>query len=275
MSEIWCNGGWLPAANYPGAALDRGAFLGLGLFETMGAVEGTLMFAERHLARIRKGCERFGWEFGLPDLEGIAAGLLARNGLSRGRARIRLIVTAGSGAHDDLAPGPDRLVWLAAFPGGPVPDGLNVCLSPWPRNERSPLAGLKSACYAENLIALDHARRGGFQETLFLNTRGELCESATANVFLVSGGVLLTPPPESGCLPGVGREVVLELAAALGIPIGSRHLYPVDLAAADEIFLTSATRGPMAVTGWHERELSAGPITRRLRDAWDALMEPV
>lgn len=269
MTQIWCNGQWLPAANYPGAAQDRGAFLGLGLFETMLGLDGKLVFPDRHLARLQKSVERLGWSVDLPGLPEIAAELLRKNQLTTGRARLRLIVTAGSGTHNDLTPGDDRLVWLSAFPAGETPESLSVCLSPWPRNERSPLAGLKTACYAENIIALDHARRQGFEETIFTNTAGHLCETATANLFLVIDGVLLTPPLDSGCLPGIGREVLLEIAAAHAIPIREYPLTPRSLDSSDEIFISSSTRGPVPVTRCGDRSLAAGPVTEKLRTLWE------
>jgi len=268
MSEIWCNSQWLPAANYPGAAQDRGAFLGLGLFETMLAVNGSLVFADRHVARLRKSGERLGWGMDLPDLRKITSDLLVRNGLTSGRARLRLIVTGGSGPHNDLTPGMDLLIWLAAFPGGDVPESTSLCISPWPRNERSPLAGLKTACYAENIVALDHARRLGFEETVFLNTAGHLCETATANLFLVRNGVLLTPSLDSGCLPGIGREVLLEIADSLRISSEERQLGLEDLHGADEIFISSSTRGPVMVSRFESRDFAAGPVTQILRQAY-------
>lgn len=268
MNTLWSNGQWLAADKYPGASQDRGVFLGLGLFETMAAIDGQPVFLSRHLARLRHSAEKLRWTLDLPDFREIAAELLARNSLATGRARLRLIVTAGSGPHNDLAAGPDRLVWLTAFPSTPPPDSTTACLSPWPRNERSPLAGLKTACYAENLVALDHARRLGFDETIFLNTAGHLCESATANLFLVQDGTLLTPSLDSGCLPGIGREVICEIAPAHGIPCQEKPLTAVDLDRADEIFLTSSTRGPFAVVRLGDRTLPAGPITQRLAQAF-------
>lgn len=268
MAEIWCNYNWLSAANYPGAAQDRGAFLGLGLFETMLAIDGRLVFADRHLARLHQSCARLGWTCDLPELPEIAAELLTRNQLDRGNARLRLIVTAGSGPHNDLVPGADRLVWLAAFPAVAAANSLTVGLSPWPRNERSPLAGLKTSCYAENLVALDHARRLGFDEIIFLNTCGQLCEAATANLFLVKNGELLTPSLDSGCLPGIGREVICEIAGKNGIRIDQRPLSAAELVAADEIFLSSATRGPMIVRKYQERILQAAPVATGLQQLW-------
>ena len=268
MSEIWCNGQWLPAAQYPGTAQDRGACFGLGLFETLLAINGVPLFASRHLARLRQSCEKLGWTLDFPDFSAVVAELVARNNFATDRVRLRLSVTGGSGSLDDLAAGVDRLVWLSAFPAAEVPKSLTLCLSPWPRNERSPLAGLKSACYAENLIALDHARQRGFQETIVLNTAGDLCEAATANLFLVKNGVILTPSLDSGCLPGIGREVVCEIALAHGISCEQRRLTLADLDAADEIFLTSSTRGPMPVARFEDRELTRGPLIATLQRLW-------
>lgn len=269
MTQIWCNGHWLPSGNYPGAAQDRGAFLGLGLFETMLALDGVPIFAERHLARLRKSGEKLGWPIDFPSFRETVRELLIRNQLATGRARVRLIVTGGSGPLNDLAPGADRLIWLAAFPAGEWPASLSINLSPWPRNERSPLAGMKTASYAENLVALDHARRRGFDETVILNTAGELCETATGNLFLVKNGVLLTPHLASGCLPGIGRGVICELAAAHGIPCRERPLALADLEAADEIFLSSATRGPVSVSRFEARLFAPGPVTASLKLRWN------
>lgn len=269
MTLLWCNGQWLDSQDFPASSMDRGAILGLGLFETLLALDGVPVFADRHLERLRKGCGRLGWDLALADFHETAGELLARNHLTSGRARIRLAVTAGSGPLHDLTPGNDRLVWMAALPAGDVPASLTVNLSPWPRNERSPLAGLKCASYAENLVALDHARRLGFDETVFLNTAGQLCEAATANLFLVKNGALLTPHPDSGCLPGITRGLVLELARRQRISCVERLPGLGDLEAADEVFLTSSTRGPVAVSRFREQEFPPGPLTGILRELWD------
>lgn len=273
MSLIWCNGEWLNGDRYPGAAQDRGAFLGLGLFETMGTMDGKVIFAERHLARLRESGARLGWETGFPELAEVARELLERESLAVGRARLRLIVTAGSGPHNDLTPGDDRLVWLAGFPATDVPLSVTGCVSPWPRNERSPLAGMKTASYAENLMALDDARKRGFDESVFLNTCGHLCEAATANVFLIKDGVVLTPALDSGCLPGIGREVLCELAIAHGFTLEEKPLARDDLDTADEIFLISASRGPMPVSRMEGRNLFVHTRTERLRECWEVEVE--
>jgi branched-subunit amino acid aminotransferase/4-amino-4-deoxychorismate lyase len=273
MRTLWCNGQWLAAGDFPAAPLDRGAMLGLGLFETLLGVDGRVAFGARHLARLAAGCARFGWvapqqEFA--GLQEVMEQLLQRAGHGRGQARIRLAVTAGSGGLADLASGADRLVWMAAMPVADAPASVALDVAPWPRNERAALVGLKCASYAENLLALDQARRAGFDETLFFNTAGELCEAATANVFLVRGGVLLTPPLASGCLAGVTRGVVLELAARHGIACEEVVLRRADLDAAQEVVLTAATRGPVAVARIGARHLPPPQLGGHLRGLWEA-----
>ncbi|MCX6874266.1 MAG: aminotransferase class IV [Verrucomicrobia bacterium] len=273
MSRLWCNGQWIEAGAFPASLLDRGAMLGLGLFETLLGMDGKAVFCERHLARLGAGCARFGWaapHASFADLPETMAHLLHRAGLATGRARIRLAVSGGSGTLADVACGADRLVWMVASPLAESPASLTLAHAPWPRNERGALAGLKCASYAENLVALDQARRAGFDEALFFNTAGDLCEAATANVFLVRDGVLQTPPLTSGCLAGIAREVVLELAARDGISGSEVQLRQPDLEAAEEVFLTSATRGPVAVSRVGTRRLPPSQLGSRIRALWEA-----
>jgi branched-chain amino acid aminotransferase len=273
MSVIWCNGQLMEAGTMPASPLDRGAILGLGLFETLLGLDGRAVFGERHLARMAAGCKRFGWlapQAEFADLPAAMERLLHINGRATGRARIRLTLTGGTGQPADLAAGADRLVWMAALPLAETADSLAVDIAPWPRNARGALAGLKCASYAENLVALDHARRAGFDETLFFNTTGDLCEAAMANVFIVSNGVLRTPSLDSGCLAGITRGVVLELAASNGIVCEEVALRQADLDAADEVILTSSTRGPVAVSNVRGRLLPQPRIGTCLRGWWEA-----
>lgn len=270
MTLLWCNGQWLDPLDFWISPSDRGLMHGLGLFETLLAVDGAPVFVERHLARLYEACKRLAWPVEYPGIREAIVELLHVNGLTEGRARIRLSVTAGSGTLRDLSLGADHLAWMTAAPMVDVPVSTSVCLSPWPRNEHSPLAGLKCASYAENLLAQQHAERLGFEETLFLNTAGHLCEAATSNVFLVKNGGLHTPSLAAGCLPGITRAVVMELAHKLGIPCEEKRIPMEALRDADELFLTSSIRGVMALSRFEQRMLAPGPVTHRLREAWNA-----
>lgn len=259
MSWIWCNGEFHdgPLAVSPA---DRGLTNGLGLFETVLALDGKPVALDLHLTRMKEGAARLGWSLGDEDLEHVIAKLLGRKGLEEGRVRVRIAMTAGTGDLRDLTRGGDALLWITAAASPPPPESVTLVTSPFPRNERSPLAGLKCASYAENLLALDQARRSGADEPLFFNTRGELCETATANLFLVKDGAILTPPLSSGCLPGTMRQRVMQQAE-----VKEAVLTASDVASADEVFLTSAIRGVVPVSGIDGRRIPAGPITARLR----------
>lgn len=272
MSHIWCNGQWLEPSLFRVAPTDRGLLHGLGLFETILAIDGRPVFAGHHLKRFARGCERLGWRVQTTDLAQLMIELLKRNGHGTGLGRIRLALTAGSGALDNLSQSGDHLLWMTASAISEAPETMTVCMAPFPRNEHSPLAGLKCASYAENNIALDHARRHGFQEILFFNTAAHLCEAATANVFLAQNGELLTPSLDSGCLPGITRAVVMDIAAKLGIPCREARLVRDDLLNAGEIFLTSSTRGPVAVTRVEDQPFKVGEITATIRRAWSGLV---
>jgi branched-chain amino acid aminotransferase len=268
MKQLWCDGQWLEARDFRVSPTDRGLLHGLGLFETLLAIDGKPVFFEGHLARLSGACERLGWQMETEGLDTIMEELLTVNQLGAGRARIRLAVSAGSGRLHDLTPGSDRMIWMTANPAADAPLTKSVDLSPWLRNERSPLAGLKCASYAENLVALEHSLRMGFEETIFMNTVGNVCEASTANLFVVREGAILTPSLQSGCLPGITRGVVIGLADQLRMECVEGDVTVADLDQADELFLTSSING---VTGIHQlgdRLLSPGPITRMLQEAW-------
>ena len=119
---------------------------------------------------------------------------------------------------------------------------------------------------ASNASAYFNIMQSGADEALFHNTKGELCEGTTSNVFLVNGGRVLTPPLSSGCLPGTTRARVITLCCTLGIPVAEETLTPVDLAAAAEVFTTSATRGVVPVRSVDRAAYEPGEITCRLRE---------
>lgn len=268
MAVIWCDGDWKDGGTFALPASDRGVILGFALFETMTSWNGRPRFVADHLRRIGASCERLGWDFPELDLETIGRGLLEKNGLASGRARLRLTMTAGSAGIFDSSRAKDAKLWIVATPLDVPPESIGVTVSPWKRNSHSPLAGMKTACYADNILALDHARRAGFGETLFFNTDGHVCEAATSNVFIVKDGRISTPDPSSGCLPGVARSVVLRIVEKAGIPVSERTLTAEDLAAADEIFLTSSTRGPIPVARLDERRFPANPVSESVRGLW-------
>jgi branched-chain amino acid aminotransferase len=96
--------------------------------------------------------------------------------------------------------------------------------------------------WSQNLTWAEEAQRQGFDEVVLLNERGEASECTSANIFAASGGEVYTPPLDSGCLPGVTRELLLDVVRVPGIQVMERTLKPQDLERADQVFITSTTR---------------------------------
>ena len=203
--RVWVDG-QLVGADVPSVrALDHGVTVGDGAFETCKVVRGEAFAMTRHLRRLARTLAGLG----LPPvddarvLEGVKEVLAAGEPIEFGR--VRITVTAGAGPlgsdrHDSPA-----TVIVAAMPASLHAPSAAVVTVPWVRNERAATVGLKTTSYAENVIAVTHARSHGAEEALLANTRGELCEGTASNVFVVTDGVLRTPPLDSGCLAGITR----------------------------------------------------------------------
>jgi branched-chain amino acid aminotransferase len=109
---------------------------------------------------------------------------------------------------------------------------------------------------------------------ILLNEHGEVAECTTANIFCVNEGKVKTPPLSSGCLEGVTRSVLLEIAPRNGVPIVEQTLMPEDLYAANEVFITSTNRSLLGVSeiAGHKYEVTSGPMVHKLERAFDQVM---
>ncbi len=253
----WCNGRIMSSDEPALSVTDHGVTVGDGVFETLKLVDRVPFALTRHLDRLSRSAAGLG----LPEpdhaviREGIAELLDAAPELGP-LGVLRVTYTSGPGPlGSDRGPGPQTLA-ITVTPGKAWPDTTSVVVSPWPRNERSALAGLKSTSYAENAIALAWAKERGYSEAVMANLTGDLCEGTGSNIFVVIDDEITTPPLTSGCLAGVTRDLVIEWCGAQ-----ERDL-PLDtLQRADEIFLTSSTRDVHPVTRVGDRSLELGHET--------------
>jgi branched-chain amino acid aminotransferase len=267
-TAVWLDGRLLGPDEARVSAFDHGLTVGDGVFETLRVYGGVPFAQRRHLDRLARSAAGLG--LALPDrsvLERACAEVVAAGG--GGDARLRLTVTGGPGPlGSGRGPGPPTVL-AAVAPLAPVSPSAPVALAPWPRNERGPLAGLKTTSYAENVVLLAWARERGAEEAVVADTTGRLCEGTGANVFVVHGGRVRTPSLSSGCLAGVTRELVLERTDA-----EETDLALDDLATADEAFLTSSTREVQPIGSVDGRLLPAapGPCTVAAATAFRALV---
>lgn len=277
---VYLNGSLLPSAEARIPALDYGFLYGYGLFETMRAYAGGRVFRlDRHLDRLVSSAETLGITADTPTLEEAIHETLSANSLSS--ARIRLTVSAGEG---DPVPDPASCarstVLVVAAEYQQLPEetyrrGYRAVTASLRRNHRSPLAGMKSLSFTENLLARQEARRAGVDEAVLLNDRDHVAEASMSNLFVVSGVVLRTPPLDAGVLPGVTREAVLELAQRLGITAVEDDITPDELRQSDEAFLTNSVIELMPLTGLDGRAIGGGaigPVTQKLRESYQELV---
>ena len=288
MEEIvYLNGSLIPRSQARVSVFDHGFLYGYGLFETMRAYHGTIFLLERHLKRLLNSAAVIGLspELAEIDLGKACTDTLMANGLQD--ARLRLTVSRGevdsfSGSGTSVAP--TVLVTARnyqALPAQIYNRGFRVGASSFRRYSQSPLSRLKSANYLLNVLARKEAEAAGLDESLLLNERGFITEGSISNVFFVAHSGLVTPPVESGILPGITREVVMELADALGIDVTEGEVRLEDLGQFDEAFLTNSVMEIMPLVEVRDNAGEVitigsgrpGKITRRLMAAYRERVE--
>jgi branched-chain amino acid aminotransferase len=260
---------------------DRGFLYGYGLFETMRSYKERVFRLDRHLTRLRLSAQRLALasELEAYDLEQAVYRTLEANKLAD--ARIRLTVSAGPGGRA-LAPPVGGLITVLVFAEKLLlspevyEQGIRAALVSAKRNSLSPLSRVKATNYLDNLVAYSEAVALGAEEAILLNEKGFIAEGSMSNIFLVAGGMLLTPSEESGILPGITREAVLELARELGVEATEGEIPLADLLRADEAFLTSSVREVLPITSIDNKSVAQGgpgPVTKRLMAAYRHLVE--
>jgi branched-chain amino acid aminotransferase len=163
-------------------------------------------------------------------------------------ATLRVVVVRNRGGMFE-GPDQERDFDVLAFTKDMNPWGSSVRLGlkPHARHAQNEFSGCKILSWSHNLAWYEEARQRGFDEVVLLNERGEVSECTSANIFAVTGGEVSTPPLDSGCLPGVTRELLLDGVRVPGISVVERTLTPDDLELADQVFITSTTRDLLPV----------------------------
>lgn len=263
---VWCDGTLVPAVEATTSVFDHGLTVGDGVFETLKAVAGRPFAAQRHLDRLRRSAEALGLEVPCTDeaLRRAMADVLAAS--PRPLARVRITVTGGVAPLGSERGTAGARAFVAAAELAPPAPATAVVTVPWTRNERGATAGIKTTSYAENVRALAVARAAGATEALLANTLGQLCEGTGSNVFVVVDGRICTPTLASGCLAGITRALVLEVADVEEVDLPAEVLRT-----ADEVFLTSSGRDVQAVHQVDDRRLAPGPVTAATAAAFTAL----
>ncbi len=265
------------------SVFDHGFLYGAGVFETLRAYGKRIFLLDRHLARLHRSCELIGLIPSIPEekLASLLAETLHRNNLVDALLRITISRGAGPPGLDSLPDAqPTTVIFARPLPNFP-PDlwnhGVRLVVVGIRRNLPSALPPeIKSLNYLNNILAKQEATQAQAFDGLMLNAHGYLAECTTSNVFFIKSKQLYTPALESGILPGLTREVVIQLAGELGLPVEEGNYSPDQLVQADECFITNTGFEIMPVRELGNSKIgpsSPGPITKRLQDRFKANIE--
>jgi branched-chain amino acid aminotransferase len=278
MEQVFFIDKIVPADTAAVPITDSSFLYGLGLFETMRAVNGAVFRLKDHLDRLLTSAAALSIPCGLtPDfIEDAVKQVLKANHLKD--ARMRLTLSSGPLTQTDT---PKGTLLITATEFTPYPKeyydrGARVILADFRQNPKDPTSGHKTTCYAPRLIALKQAHEKLATEALWFTTGNNLAEGCVSNVFLVKDNVLYTPRADTPVLPGIARKTVLELAEKLKIKAVEQDLTIHDMLSAQEVFLTNVIMTVLPVTSVESHTVgdgTVGVVTKKLTEAYKELME--
>jgi 4-amino-4-deoxychorismate lyase len=253
---------------------DRGLHYGDGLFETIGVHDGGPSLWWAHFDRLCRGSQRLGIPCPAQDL---LFGECRRLIGGKSERVLKIILTrgrSGRGYGTPETPHPSRILTLHPWPRYPAAwreTGVDVLFCRTRLGENPALAGLKHLNRLEQVLARSEWRDPEIAEGLMQDGRGRVIGGTMSNLFLVSGGRLLTPRLDTCGVAGTMRELVFRISDAFGIQILERDITRAELEAADGVFLTNSLIGvwPVRRLGTREMTLESLPaeLITRVRGA--------
>lgn len=277
--HMWLGGQWVAWSGATLPVMTHGLHYATTIFEGIRVYGGRCFRLDDHLQRLQFSADALGLQLShdVDEIAEVTRALIARERLVDGY--VRPIVWQSS-PELQLAPaGGDCELAVAAWP---MPSTLNeeaaavaVRLHPsrWcrPSGACAPLGAKVASGYLVGSLAKRDAQTAGFDDALLSDERGFVSEGTGANIFFVIDDVLVTPRPVTA-LNGITRQTILALAGELGIAAVERDIAVGELLEADEAFLTGTSLEVLPVSGIGDRPYVIGPVTRKLRDAYSAIV---
>jgi len=279
---VYINGEFLDSSQASVSVFDHGLLYGDGIFEGIRVYGGRVFKLAEHIERLFKSARALLIEIPLSRDEmawAVEETVTKNNAVD---SYIRLMVTRGTGPMGLDPTGCKKptviiiVTGIQLYPKEMYDRGIALVSVPTRRMSADMLEPrVKSLNYLNNVLAKAEAARSGCLEAVMLNAQGYVAECTADNIFVVSDGRLLTPPPHMGALDGITMRTVLELAKTLGIENGFSPLTRYDLYTADECFLTGTGAELMPVVDVDRRKIGDGApglITERIRKAFRELI---
>ena len=270
---VYLNGAFVDHVDAKISVDDRGFIFGDGVYEVTRSRDGVLLEVDRHVRRLERSLAGLDISFSPTDLPAVSLRLLRENNLARGEATVYWQVTRGAAAprtHQFPPAGTPVTVYASAGSFTSLHEkrvtGVGTILLP---DQRWARCDLKTVNLLPNVLAKQKAVAAGVHEALLMRD-GVIMEGAATNFFGVIDGMVRTHPKTNNILPGITREVVLELAAELGIAVREEPMLVDDIPRLTESFLTGTTNDVMPVVAIDGRPIGdgrPGPIAGRLYSA--------
>ncbi len=272
---IYLNKTMVEATKARVAPVSSAMLYGRGVFTTLAIYNGNPFLWSKHWQRLTTHAGKLDIDHTGCTEKGVGDALkklIAVNQVKDGRARVILLARTGRDLWKTKMPGgkkTDLLIMTGDPPKAP-PNGYSLAVSPFRTNTFSPLTGIKSLNYLNNVLAWEEAQSRDFDEAVVLNERGEIASATMSNIFWVKDGTVHTPGLSTGALAGITRECVIDIASKHFIPLLEGVYEMSGLTDADEIFLTSSGLGVAPVTTFDFRRyaVEAGSVTAVIAHAF-------
>ncbi|PKK83787.1 MAG: hypothetical protein CVT49_06520 [candidate division Zixibacteria bacterium HGW-Zixibacteria-1] len=261
------NGKAVPNSRAKISVFDNSLFYADGLFETLLAIGDKVIFLDDHLDRLEKGAALIG--INLPvTRDKIRQWINAANLKNSAPVKkVRVTVTAGDSAFwAGKRTDPRIIVIVTEYEIPTQPFRLTV--SPFRVDQHSPFRNVKTLSFIIEMTSRKRAYSESFDDGILLNRKGNVAEATSANLFWVKDGVLFTTPLTAGCLEGMTRKHIIELAKTDKIPIKIKDIKLADFLKSDEIFVTSSLKlilPVISITADKKFTYKAGLITNKMK----------
>ncbi len=269
---IFLNGKFISQVEAKISVLEPSLLYGWGLFETMRSYKRNIVYLDAHLRRLKDSCNLISIDltYSPSKIRALIQKIVIINGFKDAYVRLNVWKRKkGSNLCISVKP-------YQAYSAKIYRQGFRACLSRYRQNETSILSRIKSTNYLLFRLAYQQVRKRGFDEAIILNSRGYIAESSRANIFLVKQKELFTPQLDCGCLDGITRKVILDLAKKFHIKTHQVKITPFNLKDADEAFLTNSLMGIMPLVYFQGLSINkgrAGEITKFFMKGYRRLLK--
>ncbi|MSO44550.1 MAG: branched-chain amino acid transaminase [Thermoleophilia bacterium] len=276
--KIWMNGTLVDWHDATVHVLSHALHYGSSVFEGIRAYDaegGTAVFRlDDHLSRLERSAAQYFMDvpFSREDMRHAVHAVITSNGL--GACYIRPIVLRGYGVMGLFPLDAPVDVSVAAWEWGAylgedgLTKGIRAKISSWRRigNNTIPATAKAGGQYLNSILAKIETHKAGYDEAILLNEQGMVADGSGENIFVVTGGRLITPPVSASILEGITRNSIMEVARAEGYEVVERDLARAELYSADEVFVTGTAAEVCPVREIDDHEIGdPGPITRALQ----------